>query len=278
RPARPTGAALPGRGGGLPPRARRRRLPRLTLAAGARAAPRGPDRLLRDPARGGRRPGRRAGRRPPPAGPRGRRLRRHARVPAATRRRRPPGARPGPGGPALRDPAGRIRHRPGRPARGTGAVPAGRVRALVPDQAAALAGPVPATRGRPAGPLGAAGRTDGASRRLAAAHERQRDAGAQRALAAGGGARAGTRCACREPGRTRRRPAPPLAAPPGLRRPRAGGFHLDRASIGPMVARNRLPPWHEEIRLRNGREVLIRPIRPEDAPALRAGFELLEPA
>lgn len=45
-----------------------------------------------------------------------------------------------------------------------------------------------------------------------------------------------------------------------------------------MVARNRLPPWHEEIRLRNGREVLIRPIRPEDAPALRAGFELLEPA
>lgn len=44
-----------------------------------------------------------------------------------------------------------------------------------------------------------------------------------------------------------------------------------------MAARNRLPPWHEEIRLGNGRDVLIRPIRPEDAPALRAGFELLEP-
>jgi|SRR5690606_16109614 len=45
-----------------------------------------------------------------------------------------------------------------------------------------------------------------------------------------------------------------------------------------MVARNRLPPWHEEIRLRNGHEVLIRPVRPEDAPVLRASFELLEPA
>lgn len=44
-----------------------------------------------------------------------------------------------------------------------------------------------------------------------------------------------------------------------------------------MVARNRLPPWHEEIRLRNGRDVLIRPIRPDDAPVLRAGFGLLEP-
>lgn len=44
-----------------------------------------------------------------------------------------------------------------------------------------------------------------------------------------------------------------------------------------MVARNRLPPWHEEIRLGNGRDVLIRPIRPEDAPVLRASFELLEP-
>src|SRR5688500_8859231 len=44
-----------------------------------------------------------------------------------------------------------------------------------------------------------------------------------------------------------------------------------------MVARNRLPPWHEEIRLANGREVLIRPIRPDDAVTLRAGFELLKP-
>ncbi|GGK09852.1 GNAT family N-acetyltransferase [Luteimonas terricola] len=44
-----------------------------------------------------------------------------------------------------------------------------------------------------------------------------------------------------------------------------------------MVARNRLPPWHEEIRLGNGRDVLIRPIRPEDAPVLHASFELLQP-
>lgn len=44
-----------------------------------------------------------------------------------------------------------------------------------------------------------------------------------------------------------------------------------------MTARNRLPPWHEMQRLANGREVLIRPIRPEDALPLRAGFALLQP-
>lgn len=44
-----------------------------------------------------------------------------------------------------------------------------------------------------------------------------------------------------------------------------------------MTARNRLPPWHEMQRLVNGREVLIRPIRPEDALPLRAGFALLQP-
>jgi RimJ/RimL family protein N-acetyltransferase len=44
-----------------------------------------------------------------------------------------------------------------------------------------------------------------------------------------------------------------------------------------MAARNRLPPWHEMIRLPNGREVLIRPIRPDDAIPLRAGFPLLQP-
>ena len=44
-----------------------------------------------------------------------------------------------------------------------------------------------------------------------------------------------------------------------------------------MAARNRLPPWHQELRLGNGREVLIRPIRPDDALPLRAGFELLQP-
>lgn len=44
-----------------------------------------------------------------------------------------------------------------------------------------------------------------------------------------------------------------------------------------MAARNRLPPWHEHIRLSNGREVLVRPIRPADADPLRQGFALLEP-
>jgi RimJ/RimL family protein N-acetyltransferase len=43
------------------------------------------------------------------------------------------------------------------------------------------------------------------------------------------------------------------------------------------VKRDRLPPWHEYKRLLNGREILIRPIRPEDAEPLRAGFGLLRP-
>lgn len=49
------------------------------------------------------------------------------------------------------------------------------------------------------------------------------------------------------------------------------------ANIDPMSARERLPPWHERQTLSNGRQVLIRPIRPEDAEPLRAGFGLLEP-
>lgn len=44
-----------------------------------------------------------------------------------------------------------------------------------------------------------------------------------------------------------------------------------------MAARNRMPPWHETIHLSNGREVLVRPIRPEDAVPLREGFALLQP-
>ncbi len=44
-----------------------------------------------------------------------------------------------------------------------------------------------------------------------------------------------------------------------------------------MAARNRLPPWHESFCLPNGREILIRPIRPEDAEPIRASFALLEP-
>lgn len=45
-----------------------------------------------------------------------------------------------------------------------------------------------------------------------------------------------------------------------------------------MAAKDRLPPWHERHRLPNGREVLVRPVRPEDAEPLRASFDLLEPA
>lgn len=44
-----------------------------------------------------------------------------------------------------------------------------------------------------------------------------------------------------------------------------------------MKARNRLPPWHEKRTLPNGREIVIRPIRVEDAEPLRAGFGLLRP-
>lgn len=49
------------------------------------------------------------------------------------------------------------------------------------------------------------------------------------------------------------------------------------ATLRPMPSRERLPPWHERQRLPNGRELLIRPIRPEDAEPLRGGFALLEP-
>lgn len=44
-----------------------------------------------------------------------------------------------------------------------------------------------------------------------------------------------------------------------------------------VKSRERLPPWHEYKQLLNGREVLIRPIRPEDAEPLRVGFGLLRP-
>jgi RimJ/RimL family protein N-acetyltransferase len=44
-----------------------------------------------------------------------------------------------------------------------------------------------------------------------------------------------------------------------------------------MTARNRLPPWHEYFTLTNGRELLSRPIRPEDSEPLRGTFALLGP-
>ncbi len=44
-----------------------------------------------------------------------------------------------------------------------------------------------------------------------------------------------------------------------------------------MNSPKRLPPWHEHFRLPNGRELLIRPIRPEDADPIQGGFALLGP-
>ena len=44
-----------------------------------------------------------------------------------------------------------------------------------------------------------------------------------------------------------------------------------------MSAPKRLPPWHEHFRLPSGRELLIRPIRPEDAGPIQGAFGLLGP-
>lgn len=44
-----------------------------------------------------------------------------------------------------------------------------------------------------------------------------------------------------------------------------------------MSPRNRMPPWHQQLRLHNGRDILVRPVRGEDAAPLRACFTLLEP-
>ena len=44
-----------------------------------------------------------------------------------------------------------------------------------------------------------------------------------------------------------------------------------------MNSPKRLPPWHEHFRLPNGRELLIRPIRPEDAAPILGSFALLGP-
>ncbi len=40
---------------------------------------------------------------------------------------------------------------------------------------------------------------------------------------------------------------------------------------------SRLPPWHELVRLSDGREWLIRPVQPEDAAPIHAAFALLQP-
>ncbi|RBK76611.1 N-acetyltransferase, partial [Xanthomonas oryzae pv. oryzae] len=44
-----------------------------------------------------------------------------------------------------------------------------------------------------------------------------------------------------------------------------------------MAIRNRMPPWHENFSLPNGRTLLLRPIRPEDGPPLQGAFSLLGP-
>ncbi|MEO8161722.1 MAG: GNAT family N-acetyltransferase [Arenimonas sp.] len=46
----------------------------------------------------------------------------------------------------------------------------------------------------------------------------------------------------------------------------------------PLIQRRHAgSPWSEFVLLQNGRELLIRPIVPADAPALRAGFQVLSP-
>lgn len=45
-----------------------------------------------------------------------------------------------------------------------------------------------------------------------------------------------------------------------------------------MSGHKRLPPWHELFRQEDGREWLIRPVRPEDAEPLLAAFPLLGPS
>lgn len=44
-----------------------------------------------------------------------------------------------------------------------------------------------------------------------------------------------------------------------------------------MNSRKRLPPWHEEFRLTDGRQMLIRPARAEDAAPIRGAWPLYGP-
>src|SRR5690606_31664711 len=188
---------------GLPRGARRGCLSGLALAAGARAARAGPDRLLRTA--GGGSDGAQGGlpRRPPGRGPPAGRLRRDPGAVAAGGGRRALRARAGTGGSAVRGAARGIRAGAARVAGGTAALAAGVLRAVVPDQAAAGAASVPALGREPAREVGAGGGTAGAGGRFAAADERERDAAAQRALPAGRGAGARARRLGRRARRTR---------------------------------------------------------------------------
>lgn len=70
-----------------------------------------------------------------------------------------------------------------------------------------------------------------------------------------------------------------VARPPRALRPVSDDWSLPSFPLceDAAVKRDRLPPWHEYKQLLDGRELLIRPIRPEDAEPLRAGFTLLRP-
>ena len=176
-----------------------RQLPRLALAAGARAARAGPHRLLRTAA--GRSRG--AARRNFAARRRASAVQQRDGY-AAMKALLPPrigehalSPRPGADRPALRSAAGRVRHRAGRAARC--ACSAGR-RAMY-----ALWYPIKLRRSlqpfyRRAATLPAKSalrrRTAGARRRLAAAHERQRPADPQSAVATRSGAPAGAARCC----------------------------------------------------------------------------------
>jgi RimJ/RimL family protein N-acetyltransferase len=50
-----------------------------------------------------------------------------------------------------------------------------------------------------------------------------------------------------------------------------------RTAVYPLLARERLGPWRERLRLENGRELWLRPIEIADAEPLRAAFALLSP-
>ncbi len=116
-------------------------------------------------------------------GARARRLRRGVGAAAAARGRDAVRARAGADRSAVRVPAGGIPADPRRAAHRAGALAAGHVRGLVPDQAAQADPALPAQGGAAAGQVRAGRGAAGEARRFAAAPQRQRHAGAQPAVA-----------------------------------------------------------------------------------------------
>src|SRR3546814_3177727 len=105
-----------------------------------------------------------------------------------------------------------FRSRAGGAEGGAGALAAGDLRAVVPGQAAPRTAAVPAQGHEATREIGAGGRAAGTPGRLAAAHERQRPAGAQRAVEARRRPAARPAGAARRAGRSRRVHAPGGAA------------------------------------------------------------------